>query len=90
MKITNIDADRGKVSIKWINSVNWSYGVLTVRELVLAVQQVLAKPCRVVPGSERFLHALDHTAQVVQGLKDPCILVREGRLRVLVDLGKQG
>lgn len=57
---------------------------------MLAVQQVLTEPCWVLPGSQWLLHALDHTAQVVQGLKDPCILVREGRLRVLVDLGKQG
>lgn len=57
-----------------------------VRELVLTVQQVFTEAGRVLTRSERFLYALKHTAQVAKGLEYLCVVVRQGRLSVLVGL----
>ena len=43
---------------------------LTVGDLVLTVQQVLADAGGVLSGSQGLLDALDHVAQVVKGLQD--------------------
>ena len=43
---------------------------LTVGDLVLTVQQVLADAGRVLAGSQGLLDAVDHVTQVVQGLQD--------------------
>lgn len=59
---------------------------LTVFEFVPTVQQIFADASRVLPGAQRLFDALDHTAQIMQGLQDLRALVWQVHLRVLETL----
>lgn len=63
---------------------------LTVFHLVLTVQKVFTDTSRVLLRAKRLLDALNHTAQVMQGLKDVCVLLWQTHLHVLETLVKEG
>lgn len=57
--------------------------LITIVHLLFTVVEVLADACRVVPGSHWVLQALDHSADVLQGLENCCTMVQNWQVHAL-------
>lgn len=59
--------------------------LITIIHLLFTVEEVPADACRVVPGSHWVLQALDHSADVLQGLENYCTVVQKRQAHALED-----